>query len=267
MGYPRIGIGVFVGTNSGGGGYDADAQLYFDELTGVVSNDVKTLVNNLVVTLKADNNWQYIDHLPLLNMPNEQNAMVNLKSPSDLLMVNYNSCVHTPYIGIQGNGTNAYIDTNYNPSTYGGNYQLNSAAYGAGVVTNINDNKTIMGSTSASGYSYIYPRYLGNAIFSLTQISDSTVATATNNGDYLSMRTDSGTLLGYKDGTLLNTFSISITGGIENKNFYLLCNNYFTGASEFTTNQISYSVIAGEQLNAITFRTAIRTFVNAMAAL
>jgi hypothetical protein len=252
---------------SGGGGYDADAQLYFDELTGTVSNDVKTLVNNLVVTLKDDGNWPYIDHLPLMNMPNEQNAMVNLKSPSDPLMVNYNSCVHTPYIGIAGNGTNAYIDTNYNPSTYGGNYTLNSASISVFSKTEYTGFVSPVGFDSATGTAVLVLKtgtsFLGvlNANFSgLGNTNSSSIgffhlnrSSATNSDAYLN-----GVFLG----TELNNST-----GISNLNNYLFAVNSNGTPNFIAPHQLALYSIGSGQINPATFNTAITTFVNAMAAL
>jgi hypothetical protein len=246
-----------------GGGYDADAQLYFDELTGTVSDDVKTLVNNLVVTLKADNNWQYIDHLPLLNMPNEQNAMVNLKSPSDPLMVNYNSCVHTPYIGIQGNGTNAYIDTNYNPSTYvGAKYQLNSASLGIGVVDlgSVLKYQASMGGAASSG---IAITSLTSTSISINDITESAIASG-GVGNKLLKRVNSSTREFYQDGVSIVNQSVNstnVTNSLILFSFSGLIGGFYSDC------QLTHSITGSGLIDPESFNDAITTFVNAMAAL
>jgi hypothetical protein len=60
---PRIGVGLGLGLSPlvvSAGGFDADAQAFFDRVTaagGTLSATEKTAVNTLVVTMKADGTW------------------------------------------------------------------------------------------------------------------------------------------------------------------------------------------------------------------
>jgi len=250
------------------GGYDASAAAYFARLEGNVTPQVKTLVNNLVVTLKADNNWPYIDHLPLMNMPNEQNAMVNLKSPSDPLMVNYNSCVHTPYIGIQGNGTTSYIDTNYNPSTYGGNLTLNSALFGVYSNTNATNIANYGANTAAHSF-YFIPKFIDNNFYTCNNTTidnNAPVAITSSDGLLVMSRTASNNTNVYRNGVTIGTTSTA-SSAIPNQKLYLLSLNNNGTAITFDTRQLAISIIGNSQINPATFNDAITEFVNAMAAL
>jgi len=253
------------------GGYDASAAAYFARLEGSVSPAVKTLVNNLVVTLKDDGNWPYIDHLPLMNMPNEQNAMVNLKSPSDPLMVNYNSCVHTPYIGIQGNGTTAYIDTNYNPSTYGGNYTRDSASSWVFSNTSSLDTGADLGAFNGTDCSsFIRTRQAGDLTNTWQNTSGASVYNTYANNDakglFMPIRKSAILEESYKDG-ILKVSGAWASVPIINLNIYLLAGNYSGSANSFSSHQLSIAGCGSGQINPATFNTAITTFVNAMAAL
>ena len=54
-------------------------------------------------------------------------STINIKSPSDTLASLVNSPVYSVN-GFKGNGINSYIDTGFNPSTYGGNFTRNDAS-------------------------------------------------------------------------------------------------------------------------------------------
>jgi hypothetical protein len=248
------------------GAYDADAVTYFNALTGTVSDAVKTLVNNLVVTLKNDGNWSEIDHLPLMNMPNEQNCMVNLIHPSDPLMVNYNSCVHTPYIGIQGNGTNAYIDTNYNPSTYGGNHTQNSAFNSVGA-SGISIGTKALNGNSITTQNYIIPRNdASNGIATSNCISPATFANTLDNGNFSTKRILNSNFDIYINGVLNGNY-IQSSGSLENLTMYILGANLNNTLALPSDAIVKYNCFGSGSINPTTFNTAITTFVNAMAAL
>jgi len=257
MGYPRIGIGVFVGTNSGGG----NTSIMTDYLTRLAAEGGSLTAPEIVALNLLTQNADIgeFDRLWIHGLSNQIAARISLvNSLTADLITEVNSPTWTANEGYQGNGTTMYLDTNYNPSVDGVKYTLNSASFGAYSITNINDNKTIIGASSAGGYSYIYTRYLGNALFACHQISDSSVATATNSGFYVSQRISNATLEGYKNG-VLSSFAVATVGLIENKNFYVLGNNYFAGASELSQNKISVSFMGSGAIDQAQFYTDVQT--------
>jgi hypothetical protein len=269
---------MFIGTGispfalrRSGESYTPEAATYFAALTGTVPLSVKALVNNLVVDLKANGDWTHIQHLPLLNMPNEQNAMVNLKSPSDTLMINVNSCTHTPYIGIQGNGTNSYINTKHNPSSYGGAYTLNSGLLGfGGLVEGTVGRTDIGGGSGGAAYAAIQSKQTGTLLYcDSNRGSSSTWNNNTSIGNFLAGRTGAAVQVAYRNATALtnNTGGTLASVSIVNSEIALLAYLQSGTPLFFSNNQLAYSIIAGGGLNPTTWNTAITTFVNAMAAL
>lgn len=93
------------------------------------SSGTKTALQTFIADLITAGAWDAAD-LILMFSYNDTNVSnfcrINLKSPTDTLATLTNSPTYSVN-GFAGNGTNAYIDTNYNPSTYGGNFTQNDA--------------------------------------------------------------------------------------------------------------------------------------------
>lgn len=93
------------------------------------SAGTKTALETFVADLQSIGAWQLSD-LILMFSYNDTNvfnfATINLKSPSDTLAVLVNSPTYSVN-GFKGNGSNSYIDTSFNPSTYGGNFTQDNA--------------------------------------------------------------------------------------------------------------------------------------------
>ena len=128
---PFVGIGVgkqrFGG---GGGGFDADYQAVLNYATTqgytLPSSGQQTLQNQLVVDLKAAGVWSKLDTFAVFATDgNSDFALIDWINLSQYTAVN--SPGFTTNIGFAGNGTSAYIDTNFNPSTQGVNYTLDDA--------------------------------------------------------------------------------------------------------------------------------------------
>jgi hypothetical protein len=148
------GIGVGIGrqrfASGGGGGFDADYQAVLDYATTqgytLPSASQQLLQNQLVVDLKDGGIWSKLDTFGVFATDGDSDfALIDWIRLSDYTAVN--SPTFTTDEGFTGNGTSAYIDTNFNPTTQGVNYTLNNASryYFHFAGTNLN----IEGTTSA----------------------------------------------------------------------------------------------------------------------
>lgn len=94
---------------------------------GTVSGTRKTLVDALIVGLKSDGIWTKIDRLWIFAAENSQSALI------DLVVLTQATAVSSPTFtidrGYAGNGSSAYIDSNFNPTSGSPNYTQNSASY------------------------------------------------------------------------------------------------------------------------------------------
>jgi len=128
------------GQGQNGVAFDTDYQAILSRATTLgytlpsVSQRIKQ--NALVLSLKAGGIWTKLDVLYIFaNDGGASFGTLNWKAPT----LNQSTLVNTPTFtanqGFTGNGTSSYIDTNFNPSTSGVQYQLNSASRYAWVFT------------------------------------------------------------------------------------------------------------------------------------
>jgi hypothetical protein len=129
---PFIGIGVGVGRQRfASGGFDADYQAVLDYATTqgytLPSASQQLLQNQLVVDLKDGGIWSKLDTFAVFATDgNSDFALIDWIRLTDYTAVN--SPAFTTNVGFIGNGTSAYVDTNFNPSISGINYTLNDAS-------------------------------------------------------------------------------------------------------------------------------------------
>jgi len=158
-----VGVGVRVGGQTavgGGGGFDPDAQAFFDRVTtagGTLTATEQTAVNTLVVQMKADGTWTPMKAIYPMVGASAAACAQNLKSSS--FTGTFNGGWTFASTGIKGNGTNNYMSTALNMLTQ----QPTSANVGVYVRTN---------HTSTSTYPIIWAananpifNYLGGSQF------------------------------------------------------------------------------------------------------
>jgi hypothetical protein len=130
---PFVGIGVGVGRQRFRGGFDADYQAVLDYATTqgytLPSSGQQKLQNQLVVDLKNGSIWSKLDTFAVFATDGDSDfALIDWKRLSDYTAIN--SPTFTTNQGFQGDGTSAYINTNYNAQTDGTNYTVNNASTG-----------------------------------------------------------------------------------------------------------------------------------------
>lgn len=91
-----------------------------------------TAMNTLILAMKSGGFWAEQDLI--LNFAYNNTGLsdfckINWKTPADTLAT-LNGGLTYQASGFLGNASDGYIDTNWNPATYGGNYTLNNAGRG-----------------------------------------------------------------------------------------------------------------------------------------
>jgi hypothetical protein len=100
------------------GGFDADAQAFFDRVTtagGSLSATEKTAVNTLVLDLKSYSIWSKMKAIYPMVGASAAACSQNLKSSS--FTGTFSGGWTYASTGVKGNGTNAYMNTNFIPSS------------------------------------------------------------------------------------------------------------------------------------------------------
>lgn len=221
--------------------------------TNITLTADKTNYDNLICGLNTDTTWARADAVYVFGAPDVTTAKLNLVSSSFGIVshgTNVDTTQFTASAGWTGNGTDVYLDTQFNPNTAGGNY----TAATAGVVVYNLLNRT------SGGNQYMFGVQITNQLLLLmyqfgaagTQAinlgSGSFSQTFAGTNGFTALRQGSGNSQLYNWSTVLgNSGSLGTTGNtpaLPNGNiFYLALNS--SGATLFDTSQFMFGAIGG----------------------
>ena len=262
---PFVGIGVGIGRQRFGGGFDADYQAVLDYATtqgySLPSASQQILQNQLVVDLKDGGIWSKLDTFGLFATDGSSDfALIDWKRLS--LYTPYNNPTFITNVGFQGNGTNSYINSNYRPSVNGVNYLLNNASFGYycdTIDTNPDGSEGIF-----SSYVYAYIRYTTKRIYSHTAGFTAIYSTFTAGSDqFVSLNRSSSTAVGlYNNGVLAQGFTTGEATVYPADPFYV-----FRSYNSYSNAKVSM-VYAGGDLTAQNpaFNTAWRNYYSSISS-
>ena len=238
---------------------DADAAAFFARVTtagGTLTTTEQNAVNTLVVQMKADGIWTKMKAIyPMVGGGQGNQAEAcrqNLKSAS--FTGTFTSGWTFASTGATGNGTSAYMDTNFNPNTSSNVDSKHLSYYSRNNFINCQIG------IIASGYDQIF--YITSAYYSiLSSLSYSAITTATTNGFVLASRTS--VLGGCK--TYVNNSNLGNDGvtATANPNGNLWLNARSPSASGTASNNECAFASIGDGLTdteAANFYTAVQAF-------
>jgi len=248
----------------GGIKYDADALTYFSYLTTPPSSARKQIINNLVLTLKANSNWALLDRLWLLASESQQASTISLVNPSSTAITEVNSPTWTLDQGYTGNGSTSYLDSNFNKSSQGVNYTLNVASFGVYCRTNIAAPTDEMGTFDGTNGAQLLTRSTASIVARINTsaglivdaIPDSLGLTAIS-------RVDASNIMSYKNGSLINT-TAGAASAIPNLVTFICALNLSSVASVHSAKQLSMAFAGSGTINQATFYTAIQNYMTAL---
>jgi len=223
--------------------YDPDAAAYFLR-NPTLSDFEKDVWNTLIVSAKSAGNYDLIDELFLFGVTTGD-YRIGLKSKTGAAF----GGLTQGNTGIVGNGTNAYFDTNFNPSVDGVNYTLNDALIGGFIKEDLGTgNRVLIGSIDGSMRSEIFTNGTNVNAFSINA-NINTVGTGAgfNDNELLIHRRNSGA--GNSIDIVRNGI-VDVSGGfpstqIPNYNFYVFAsNNTGTPTSYYFNGTVSSIIIA-----------------------
>ena len=120
-------------------GYSVEAQALFARFTTPPTAARKTLINDLIVSLKDAGVWSKLDALYVMAAADAQAARQNWVADQYNLTA-VSSPTFTADRGYQGDGAASYLNMNFNPSTAGGNFVQDNAGFGFWSLTNLASN-------------------------------------------------------------------------------------------------------------------------------
>jgi hypothetical protein len=232
----------------GGGPTPGTEALAFLARTIGLDTPHTTMYINLINGLVADSVWAKLDALYFFATDTTTNALFNLKSATLYNASAHGSLTFTAnqgYAGVDGSGT-AYLDSAFNPSTAGGNFQQNAAHVSAWSNTNAQSGAGGGGaigiaSTSSSNVTEIYPRYPTNTAY--FRINDGTGSTGAANsssiGFFVATRSGISTQNGYINAVDQGITSVA-SGALVNATIAMLGFN-FNPAGHNSGSGLQYS--------------------------
>jgi hypothetical protein len=247
-----------------GASYTAIMQNYLTRLAaegGSLTNAEKGYLNTL--TLNPD--ITEFDRLWVHGLSNQIAARISLVNAlTASLITEVNSPTFTSGQGYTGNGTTSYLDSNYNPSTQGVKYTLNSMSVGAGSATDVLiGTKTLIGCVSGADVVGVYPKWVGDAgkIISYTNNNSafdlrSAAADPTTIGRYMVQRTASNLSTIYKNNVSLNTGAFA-SSSIPNNNLFILGINANGSFANGFDGRLNYSFAGSAAFNRASFDASI----------
>jgi hypothetical protein len=257
--------------SSGGVSIDADAQAFFDRVTtagGSLTNTEKSAVNTLVIALKANSLWTPMKAIYPMVGASAAACAQNLKSAS--FTGTFTSGWTFASTGVTPNGTSAYMDTNFLPSTSFINNNTHISIYSrtdASVVsacligTGKNSNAipliTLYSRDVADQYIMDAYSYSGNRIITMSTLSSAAF--------FINSRISSTVFKSFRNGTQLgatNTTTNSNNITTCDKAMFIGALNFNGSAAQFSNYQNAFASI-GDGLTdtqASNFYTAVQAF-------
>lgn len=268
----RATIGIVA---SSSGGFDADAQAFFDRVDtagGTLSATEQEAVNTLVLQMKADGIWSSMKAIYPMVGASAAACSQNLKSSS--FTGSFTSGWTFASTGVTPNGTSAYMDTQIIPNNDLGlnnthlSYYSRTNTVGTslkaemGCVTDSSDflpllQFIIYGKESTQNNQFLIQSYSYNSN-QLIQINGSD-----SQGFFVASRTSATSLKGYKNSSNIATASGTHTETtMPTNNLYLAAWNQLGTAAKFSDRECAFSSI-GDGLNdteASDFYDAVQAF-------
>jgi len=260
-----VSLGIRVGNASISGGFDADAQAYFDRVTtagGTLTTTEKTAVNQLVIDLKANSLWTPMKAIYPMVGSSAAACAQNLKSSS--FTGTFTSGWTFASNGVTGNGTNAYMNTNFAPAS---NLTLSSGHHSVYLRTNLPISTSVAFGVEqiVTQRMVLYP-YAFNLGW-ISDLYDNTTSrlissTGPSTGFILGTRASSSSHKLFKNSVQLAASTSATIGTLPTLNYYLGGYNVNGTPSFYSANQIAFHSI-GDGLTdtqAAAFYTNVQTF-------
>jgi hypothetical protein len=188
-----------------------------------------TAYQNLICGLVTDGIWSKLDAIYMLKANESATALTNLKSATYNLT--NNSATFSANAYYAGNGSTAYLETGFNPSSASSpNFVQNSASIFAWSTLTTVDTGGIIGQANGTGATQLLPRYTGDILYSrANQSTDNSTANTDGSGFYVLSRTSSTAMRMERNGSLVATYSVA-SATPRNQSFTILyAAAYFQG--------------------------------------
>jgi hypothetical protein len=202
-----------------------------------VSYPRKLLVDTLIKGLKTDGIWAKLDRLWIFAVENQKSALIDLVANTTATPVN--SPTFTADRGYAGDGSSSYLNSNFNASTSGVQWTLNSAHIAAWDNTSrANSPIVISGAYDGSAVSDLMPWYGGGVVTRINGGGLTGLTNGTSQGFFVGQRTSTSVVEGYRNNALCGSFADG-SNHIINLPFFICARNDGGGFSSGMADQVS----------------------------
>lgn len=220
-------------------------QEVYNILATKPSNAVAFAQNKLVCGLIDDGVWDKLDvfHLFAQTSDGGSDALRNWIDPGTYDGVLFNTPVFSTLEGYTSNGTNARINSPYNPTTHATNYAQNSATVGCYIRTNTAETKSDLGVIGGANKNVnLITRNAGDQMeFRINDNQPLGVASTDSRGMWIATRTGANTRTVYRNKAVFWT-DVAASVGVPDSTFQFLALSTQDG---YTTRQQSAAFIGG----------------------
>jgi len=248
---------------------DPDAFAFLSATNLLEDPIIEPAIDSLVLDLKTAGIWTKMKAIYPFVGGTATTHKYNLKDPQDTnaaFRLSFSGGWTHSANGALPNGTNAFANTFFQPSTNLSNYSVSLGYYSR---TNNAANTTVdIGSLSAGNFMHMHLRYTGDIWYALLQqtIVDQ-VANSDSSGFFVGNRNSDSQKKHFRNGANLGTITTLVSATLSTQNIYLGALNNSGSASNFSSKQTAFASI-GDGLTdpeASAFYTAVQTFQTALS--
>lgn len=249
---------------------DADTVAWLAQLTTSFGTNPSasfiTALDTLIRGMKADGNWDPLDRFWIFAQEVQDYARVSIKNPSSTQITEVNTPTFTVNQGYTGNGTNRYLNTNFNYLTDSVNTLRNSITHGIYVTTNVAESKFDCGHSSLGKDIVISARHGDGKTYMSANSSTggaANVAVVNSLGMYMVQRASSAGMAAYKNGSSIATLSNADNALPNSNDLTFAYNSNAAGGitpNSFSSKRIAMRVIGSGAIDAATFYSRFQTF-------
>lgn len=225
--------------------YEEELNTYISGLVTPLSEGQKDNLNTFIAETKAGLSIASLedafDVIYVLGGETSESSLRNLvKRSHDATLQGTPNPSFTAFEGFVGNGTNGYLNTNYNGSTQAVNCLQNSAAMGVYSRSNVTENAVEAGVYISANGTYLMYKYGATryGAFNSGEGERGTVINPTT-GLLIGVRESGTSEKYYHNGSLLDNLTVE-SSAIKNLNEYILGYNNNGTPGALSTKQISF---------------------------
>ena len=222
--------------------------------------------NSLLCGLNSDGDLSNIDALYVLAAPTSSVAALNLISTSDSL-VSHGTITFAANQGYTGDGSTGYLDTQFVPSSAGGNFTQNSATIAAYVLNprTANLNVSEIAGGDVNSYSLIQGTFNGFAGFAVNENSaGDSVGNGNAQGWWIAQRTSASVTQGYLNGATFGGTNADASTGLSTVSLFIDGLNSSGTPQRFAPDTIALAMIGGGTLSAPRTSRRVNSFMTAL---